>query len=209
MRGIALVLALLVGACGRAPAIEGVYADRSRIVSSTCGPVVGLDGLDDPRATVALDDDGAVVVTLLDVHFDGEPTSRRAVAVGSDDVTLVDGTAACGLLAPSAQVVGAAVTGGAGTTSSTSTTTVTGPRREERLERVGDSPDTVVQLRQTLRFSGTDVCAEGRLSTVPPRDCEVTRLIDLRLIEACPADCQRIQSVRTADDAVFCACGGP
>jgi hypothetical protein len=204
-----LLVLLAVGetACG-SQAIEGVYGDRSRIVANTCGPIAQAAT---PRATVSIDDDGALAINLSDIHFEDPgdggiavPAGRTTVIVG-DEASDVTEVGFCGILPLDEEVVSAAISGAGSTPAPTPA--APGFIRMEALERLS-AGDNIVRIRQTLRFADVDVCPSVRLTTVPPRDCEVTRAIELVLLQACPADCQRIQPLR-GDDAVFCLCEEP
>jgi len=211
-----LVVLLAVGetACGQ-PAIEGVYGDRSRIVANTCGPIAQAAT---PRATVSVNDDGALAINTSAIHFEDPgdggiavPVGRTTVIVG-DEASDVTEVGFCGILPLSGEVVSAAISGavsGAGSAASNTAPTPAAPgfSIQEALQRL-PAGDNIIRVRQTLRFADVDVCQSGRLTTVPRRDCEVTRAIELVLLQACPADCQRVQALR-GDDAVFCNCEEP
>lgn len=207
LSAVAVAVTALSG-CDGEPVIEGLYLDRSIVLSSTCGDVGNASLL----ATVQVQED-AVVIDLAAPTFGRSTNAATILRLNpTSDITVIDDDdASCGV--PGSPVVSAVVTGAAAVVTgaaapATSNDAVAAPsppgfRRHETLERLA-SADNVLRLRQTLRFDGVDVCVDGRVPTVPPRDCELVRVIDLRLLEACPAERQRTVPLRLGE-ATFCS----
>ncbi len=195
---------VVVAGCGTEPVIEGFYRDDSIVVASTCGDVATVP----VRTTVRLQDED-IVINLAAATFSRDSASTAPVRLDTtSEITRHDeDNAFCGVVGAN-EVVGdvkgiGTVSGSVIEPTPSSPPPRPGHQRHETLERLPSSMNEL-RLRQTLRFEDVDVCVDGRLPTVPPRDCELTRIIVLRLQEACPAERQRSVPGRLGE-FIFCS----